>query len=352
MFRKFTYCVICVLALSACETVYETDLDKADEVVVVESLLWTGGTRQVVQLHWSRGFYDKRNFTPVSNADVKIIDDRDNIIQCNEISDGMYTAYFNVKPAQKFKLLIVVGDDTYESELEEAPPIPSLDKLYSEETEKIVVQGGETSVENFFKVLGHQFYVDINTGDSVKYYRFYARKVLQFYFNKDTSIGGHWVTLLKYGWKSIYPNETFNIAEPNAYSVSKNIYKHPVEFFGYTEEALLDSGQVGLGWIYIIHEYGITKSSYRFYNDLNSQLESNGKIFDPMYTQARGNLICTSDKNKTVLGNFEVASYRQYRYYLRLESNVEKQYVRKLDTFYDIPEKGIKVTYPPKFWED
>ncbi|HKI89276.1 MAG TPA: DUF4249 domain-containing protein [Draconibacterium sp.] len=351
MLKQFIYIVFFLLAVSACETVYEGNIDLVSNAIVVETHITGDETNHEIKLNWSRDFYSEDYIEPVSGASVTVVDNHDNAYECREIPYGIYDVSFKVIPTRKYKLLISYGGELYESEYETVPEPPAIDTLYGEEYLKVIQQGGETSVDNFREILGQQFYVDIINNDSAKYYRFYARKILQYYFIKDTFIFAP-VQIQKYCWKSFYPNGTFNIAGPNDYSGSKNIYKHPVEFFRYTEEALLDSGQVGLGWIYIIHEYGITKSTFQFYTDLNSQLEANGKIFDPLFTQARGNMRCTSDKNKTILGNFEVASYRQYRYYLRIESNVEKQYVRKLDTFYNIPEKGIKTSPPPDFWED
>ena len=70
-----------------------------------------------------------------------------------------------------------------------------------------------------------------------------------------------------------------------------------------------------------------------------------------MYIQARSNLKCISDPEKIVLGNFEIANYREYRFYMRFDSRIEQQTIRKIDTFYTIPEQGIRTEFPPDFWE-
>ncbi|MFW6290436.1 MAG: DUF4249 family protein, partial [Mariniphaga sp.] len=130
-----------------------------------------------------------------------------------------------------------------------------------------------------------------------------------------------------------------------------DISRHPVEFFSYNEQSLLDTTQRGMGWIYIMHQYGISESAYNFYKDLNSQLKAEGKIFDPLFVQARNNLKCVSSPGKVVLGNFEIASYREYRYYVRLNSYSGNHTIRPINVFHDIPPSGVVPMRLPWFWE-
>ena len=75
-------------------------------------------------------------------------------------------------------------------------------------------------------------------------------------------------------------------------------------------------------------------------------------MFDPLITQIYGNIYCKSDPEKLVLGFFDLNSYKQYRYYLNLGSGKDITVVlRKLDQYFDIPDRGYKKDEPPVFWE-
>lgn len=352
MRNSLKYLVLFAVVFTSCETVYIPKLDEVEAIITVDARLVMGGQDNKIEISKSIGFSEKGYYFPsLIGAEVQMIDDQNNVFQVVETENGIYSVGFQIEPDRKYKLKISAEGETYESEFEAAPELPNIDTLYSEQAEKLLQPGGETSVDDFDNTVGHQFYVDIDNNNESKFYRFYARKILQYYFSFDTIMFGEPVVAYKYGWKSIFPQGSFNVAGAAKYSSSNNIYKHPVEFFGYREEAYLDTGQIGFGRIYIIHQYGIPKSGYNFYNDLNSQLDADGKIFDPLYIQARSNLRCISDPNKIILGNFEIASYRESRYYLRLDPRLGKHVLHKIDVFHDISMSGIKSLVPPYFWE-
>jgi hypothetical protein len=164
---------------------------------------------------------------------------------------------------------------------------------------------------------------------------------------------GTFVTVTKYVWRSFYPTGGYNISAPGEYSTVYDIIKHPLDFFRLNNQYLMinDPNEFERGWIYLIYQYNISQSGYKYYKELNKQLELEGKIFDPIYTQAFGNLKCLNDKNKVILGNFELYNIREYRYFIRYYSPQKGFIIRKITTFYNIPENGIKTYWVPDFWE-
>lgn len=351
MDKVLKYYLIGFLFLAACESIYTPELDMVENVLVVDARLVAGDYGNQIILKWSKGFNEDGRFDPVMNARVTITDSMERVFLTNENSPGIYTLTEQLGNSGKYKLNITVGNDIYISEFETVPPVPDIDTLYNEHAEQWIQPGGETNANDFIKYPGQQLYVDMNEVDEERYYRFYARKIHQFYFPFDTVMFGLPVTEFKYAWRSYYPQDSYNIAGPAEYSSSKSIVKHPVEFFLYNEGSFLDTAQRGMGWIYIMHQYGITESAYRFYKDLNSQLESEGKIFDPLYIQARNNLHCVTDSQKIVLGNFEIASYREHRFYIRLSSNSDFHTIRPIVEYHDIPLRGVQPIEFPWFWE-
>lgn len=351
MLKLCKYLFPCLLFFSACESIYVPDLDAVDNVLVVDARLVYGQQNNEIILQNSSGFNEANSFNPVTNASVALTDDLGKQLPATQHEPGVYTINEALDSTRQYKLEIITGSGIYESAFEAFPPLPDIDTIYSDHVEQWIQPGGENSTGDFIKLSGQQLYVDIARQNAKAYYRFTARKILQFYFPFDTVMFGMPTTEYKYGWKSYYAQGAYNIAGPAEYSAQADIRRHPVEFFRYNDESLLDTTQRGMGWIYIMHQFGISKSAYNFYKDLNNQLQAEGKIFDPLYVQARNNIKCISNPSEVVLGNFELASYREHRYYIRLNAYSGKHTVRPIEIFHDIPANGVVPFRVPWFWE-
>ena len=351
MQKLITFFIVLAALFSACESVYVPDLEEVEKVLVVDARLFTGHPVNEIILQKSQGFNEDEPFEPFPDVLVELIDNRGETYSSSQVEPGVYRLNNMLDSGLLYKLHIVAEGETFESGFEEVQSIPDIGFIYSEHGENWVQAGGEKDAASFIKTTGQQLFVDIDTDNMPQYYRFFSRKILQFFFPFDTVMYGSTTTQYKYGWKSYYPTEGFNLAAPPEYSTQKDIVKHPVDFFRYDADALLDSTQRNWGWIYIMYQYGISEAAYNYYNDLNSQLNASGKIFDPMYVQARSNLKCTSDSKKIVLGNFEITSLREHRYFVRPDIFTGNHVIRKLDIYHEIPESGIVPIFRPWFWE-
>ena len=209
---------------------------------------------------------------------------------------------------------------------------------------------GENSVDDIESESGIQLYADLMNEGSLKNYWFSGKYVLQYIYYIDSMMFGEIVQFPVYCWKTFTSSGIYNIAGPPEFSTVDEIYKHPLSFFGDYDRILADT-QYFAGYIYQINQYGITEENYNYYDDLNSQLEADGKIFDPVYVQAEGNISCTSNPETVVLGNFEILSYTQHRYYLMYYNRNDNITLKKIPYFYDIPSAGEIVEFSPDFWE-
>ncbi len=347
MRRIHKYYLLLLLFAFSCESVYVAELDEVGSVLVADARLIYGRQNQIF-LNRSKGFNEDGIFEPV-NAIVQVQDDKGETLNTIQDKPGIYLLNAALDSSRKYRLHIIANDETYVSEFEPVPEEPRIDSAYLEYFEKWAHPGGETDAGSFIKRTGQQFYVDIHE-DQPCYYRFTSRLVLQYTFPFDTVIGTP-VTLLKYCWKSIYPHEMFNLAAPSEYTSRPDIIKYPAEFLGYYD-GYVEQNERGEGWIYMMHQYCISESAYRYYNDLNSQLGPSGKIFDPLYVQARNNLTCTSDPEKLILGNFDISRHREHRYLVKLNRGSGINSIRQIEQYHDISERGIRSMYKPYFWED
>ena len=335
--------------LVACEDIYVPELDQAEGIIVVDARIVNGRNGNFVSLSKTLSFNDKSEvYPPVEGATVLVADSRGGEVKLKEIRKGVFNADVPLDPALTYKLKITTGSDDFESDYQEVPGTPALDTVYGEETVKILDIAATKNVNDFEKSEGVQLFTDIHKKGKLPFYRFYARKVLQ--YNYEFQIGDQ-ESHTMYCWKSLYPSGTFNIAAPDEYSSSADINRHPVEFFEKLPYKYLTAKDYPAGWIYMLYMYGLNGTSYNYYRDLNKQLDATGKIFDPMYVQPEGNIRCTSNPGIFILGNFEISSFREYRYFVNFSSSGKSFKIIPVFKFYDIPAEGVRQDIPPDFWQ-
>ncbi len=291
------------------------------------------------------------SYPRVGGATVFLIDDDGNLLNCPETSPGVYTLFGYLNPQSHYQLVIDSEGDRYVSNMQAVPEQPALDSVYGERDYKVSIDGTANSSDAIEKEYGVQLFSDMMQRGSLSHYRFYGRKVIQYLDTYDTVVMGMPETRPIYIWRSIYPNGIFNIAGPPEYSTEKNISKHPLEFFENEYHKYMPDTMSFMGWVYIIDQFGINEDSYNYYKDLNQQLGAEGRIFDPVYIQLQGNISCETDPGKVVLGNFEITTYNEARYYIFYSRVKETFHVHKIEYFYDIPLRGYIKDIMPDFWE-
>ncbi len=357
MVRQLIYCILFIMVVVACEEVYRPDLEDVDDFLVVEAILIANQSQNNIYLYKTLGFNEEnQNYPSVSNALVFLVDANDNNykVQCEEIGAGVYQLNFNLDVNGSYYLSIVYDGEEYQSGVQTVPEKPIMDSVYADFSTRVVTTGVSNSTDKIEKEKGIQVYANMNYKGGLNHYRFYARKIIQYIDHYDTAIGLSPEPEERpiFRWNSKYPTGIYNIAGPPAYSTNRNISRHALEFFESDFNKYIDDTMSFSGWIYLIYQYGINESTYNFYSDLNSQLDAEGKIFDPVYIQAEGNIACVSNPEKVVLGNFEISSFSESRFYLNYSKMRDTiTAFRNIPYFYNIPEWGYIKDKQPAFWE-
>ena len=362
MAKKLIYSALIIFAIVACEEVYRPDLDVVDDLLVVEAILISNQIQNQIHLYNSINYnYETKSYSEISGASVYLVDGNNNKIKFEEKAPGIYQLNFEFDTEGLYYLYIQYNGEEYRSEIQTVPEIPLFDSIYLNYTTIITTQGASNSIDKIIEEDGIQMYVDIDNAGNLRHYRFSARKVIQYIEFYDTVIirlSPFPITLPIYYWKSYYPTGIFNIAGPPEYTEVKKITKHPLEFFEKDYLKFIPDTVSPRGYIYYIYQYGLNEDTYNFYSNMNSQLDAEGKIFDPVYTQAEGNISCNSNPEKVALGNFEISSFAEKRYYLLYYRNRDTiNMFRNIPYFYDIPETGKnkqvdpEIQVEPDFWE-
>jgi hypothetical protein len=340
-----------VTCFSACEDIYIPDIEKTEELLVVEARLVYGQSSNYVKLFKTIGFNDfTKSYPPVSGATVSLLDNNGSNIALKETEKGTYQLSQPLLSARMYKIQISAGGQKYVSPFQNIPDIPSIDDVYLTPSEQLIIGTTDEAAANLQKTPGAQLYADIAGKGDANHYLFTGQKICQYTYNRVPAPGSPF-EIPMYAWFSMVPQETFNIAAPPEYSVSDDIRKHPLVFLERSYSVYIpDTVTFFMGWIYICRQYAISEQTYNFYSDLKKQLSAGGKLFDPLYTQARGNISCASSPGKVVLGNFEIATVKEHRFYVEMIGQ-DNYFIRRIPYFWDIPKEGKNQYQAPVWWE-
>jgi len=335
----------------SCEDIYNPHIEKMDELLVVEARILSGQNRNVIRLSKTAAFNSSGySYPPASGAIVMLVDREGKGL--NFVEDGKTGLYYYTGAIQQentYKLQIRYQGEIIETEYQSVPKIPAIDSIYYEPAEKIILTGTDAAAGKLRKEPGAQLFIDIDYKGDMKHYRFTHRKIAQYAY---LTMGPGGIPATMYGWLSMQPREKFYIAGPGEYSSSPTVSKYPLMLLEqryFIQKPEVDN-IIFVGWIYIVQQFAISEQAYKFYSDLNSQLTAEGKLFDPLYTQARGNLTCITTPSKIILGNFEISTVREHRFYVQ-PMNDNQYFIKRIPYFYNIPPEGEILDNQPEWWE-
>jgi len=350
--------VLGIILFTSCEEIYKPELEIVPGTLVVESHVTNDPNLNFVKLSKTNDFYNTEAQEKVTGARVDLVQVTGTNIRpietpykSTESSPGFYVFQNFPVPGNKYKLRIMVGKDIYESYLEQMPPLPIIDSLYTgfqiEKSYRTDSYGPPTLVETPVQ----EIYIDAPITSALKYYKFNWRTVLQWTYYPGSSFGPPPPSY--FGWVSRYQDGLFNLAGIKQFSSSNHVSKHSILTLPYDVDAQLDStSQLGCGWIVMIDQYGISKGSSDYYQNLNKQLTAEGNLFDPLLAQVYGNIHSKNDASKIVLGYFNLNSYRHYRYFLNLGFSEKNKVIKhEIKEYHEIPDRGYVRGIPPIFWE-
>lgn len=343
--------LISLLWLVACEDIYDPELKAMDELVVIDARLVSGNDLHEIRIYKTLKFYDPvRAHSPVNGATVVLIDSHERKMAFKETARGKYSLTQSLDPSARYKLQVKVAGDIYESDYEYVPEAAGIDSAYAVHTEQLSESGTDQSAGNLRKEPGAQVYIDIAGREKGTRYRFTGRKFVQYAYEAVAPAGPPMPGTM-YAWFSSPVSGLFNLAAPAPYSVSDDVRKHPLVFLDKSFSVFIsDTPTVFLGWIFICHQYAISGNAYNYYSDLNSQLSARGKLFDPVYTQARGNIRCITNPDKVILGNFEIATVTEHRFFV-IWINQDRYHIHRIPYAWNIPDEGKQFDQMPEWWE-
>lgn len=364
MSKEIYYLIVMMLIFSSCEKIYRPPMDTVSGQLVVDAQISNDISRNVVHLTRTRSFYDDLPVLAVSGATVSLIQIGGPTLRGYESSSGNYA--FNAVPesGKQYFLRIIIQSDTYESKAVTMPPLPTISNFYTTEVLTKYNENSGESTPRTYEKLGREVDVDLPLNDALSHYRFSLRSMIEWSWD---SIPG---TLFPdaYGWYSYQNNERFHLVGPKDLGETGKVIKHPLFTISYSPLEYFHSSLrslIAVGWILFIDQYGISKESYHYHEQLNNQFAATGSLFDPVQTQIYGNILCKTKPSEIVYGFFDLYSYKHYRYFLKLPTPPLAIIIRPIFRFPVIPFDGeVRAIMPsalnpypdpikpPDWWEE
>ena len=329
--------IISIGLLTSCYKVYEPKVDKGQNILVVNGMITNRTEPYHILLSYADPFNSSGTPEPSSGANVYVSDDIGNNYSFHELKNGDYisdSSQFTGQPGQKYRLHIVTADGTeYGSATQRLFPEVSPQSVNAEFNTKITLNK-YTGLK--VTTSGADILADIaNSSDTIPQLRITSNMVMQYYYKISFPLS--WDILLifnYYCWVTVNSNANINLTGVD-YSVnSASIRKHPVCFLDNyfavyaprydlklnmadTTDVKNETGYQNYDIhhrILYINLYTLNNDTYQYYKSLDAQIQSEGKLFDPIAAQLTGNIKCITDPNKKALGFFEASSVNYSAY--------------------------------------
>ena len=345
--QRILFIVFFLIVIVGCSEVFQPEIENVDSFLVIEGCITTQPGEHTVFLSYSRSYADQPYFSVITGADVNVIDENGNQVHYYPSGNGVYTANITADNAAKigssYYLEVVTEDGTiFRSTPQLVVPSPEVKRLscqydrrtlltedaYGDIIEKefgVMVLNIETtgtlSSDNYY-LYSHEAYLQCHNyfrDSRGMIYEEYHHLLLSAYYSRNI----HTVNADEFG--------NFQVRNDELMYITLNDLR---DYEPYNpDSAVLDKKRFE-GLLVKLSQNSLSPDAYSFYRDAEEQLESEGRLFDPTYTQLIGNIECVSETKQGVIGVFYAADVSEHYAYLYInESNAS--YSIEIDSFPD-----------------
>jgi len=315
--KHYIYLLFIIAFGSSCLERYWPDVDKYDELLVVDGLISDAPGPYQVKLSLSSNL-DELIYNPLPNAVVTIEDDLGNLIHLSESGKGNYEtpAEFQAATGRSYRLLVQTpeGGD-YETEFQQLKEAPEIDSLYADAEIRDTRNPDQP-------IGGYQFFVDVKPENNEEGFYFWRMEEAYMYrsafyinyiydgtmremFNTDS-------VYLCYGQgkrSEIYTYDTKNLTD-------KNIDQLPLTFVSN------QTPRLSMRYCLLVKQYFISEEAYHYWNGIEKQRGDQGSLYSKQPYQIAGNLKNKSNPEEPVLGFFIVGGVKEKKIFVSRPAGV------------------------------
>jgi hypothetical protein len=239
-------------------------------------------------------------------AQVTIEEQNGSSYDLTEFNDGIYRITgITFNSGEKYRLIIRTSTgETYESEYAEVINTPPLDSVS-------------------WRTVGDVISVEANTHDFTGKSQFFIWSFEET-FEYTSQLGSSYIWLPG-GIITIRPFEeqvyrcwltdrSTSIITGTSRQLSENVIRN-----FRVQSIPKGSEKVKFKYSILLRQRAISEDEYDYWQELQRTTQNVGGLFDPMPAQVTGNLTCTSDPDKPVLGYFSASTISEQRMFIRWE---------------------------------
>ncbi len=361
---------LAVLPVS-CYEPFTPEVEPNEKVLVVDGLITNENASYHVRLYYASPYDSAQVETPATQASVYVKDQEGNIFFFQEQLPGDYATdslQFRGRPGAVYQLYITARNgDKYLSE-----PQPLLDAAVTDTT---YAGFEERDVTDFVtgrtvRTRGGVIMTDVaGSGDSLSAMRYVVRAVNQYWYNICPIFQQCYDF---YCWQEETLNSDLNLTDAGNTPEGSVLRKHEISFVADNPELfgmIYDYQPQGPGLptlvvvtrqyqLYPVHtrllyidRYILNPQAARYYADMDAQLSSEGKLFDPVAVQLTGNMRCVTQTSRRVLGFFEVSYVVRRAYELDFENlTLGQPSLVRIPYILPPADAGCMIDQVPEFW--
>jgi|GEM_PF-1311550 len=332
----FLILTILTCFITSCSKVYDPHVDTAGKVLVVNGIITNKTDGYHVGLTYAMPFNSDEKGSPASSASVYVTDDLGNSYKFDERNKGDYVSdslQFTGQTGHTYRLHITTTDGTeYESDPQKILPEVSPDNVYAQfDTKEILDDNTGLKVNTH----GADILIDIsNQSDTIPRFRIASNLVMQYYYYETIRVIRDRYIFEFYCWQTIDANPNVDLTggeySVNSASVKKfpacflddNFYVWAIIYDCLVNLADTTGSAIEDGYqsydikhrILYLNTYTLNSETYLYYKSLDEQMQSEGKLFDPVASQLTGNIKCITDPEKKAIGFFEASAVSHLAY--------------------------------------
>ena len=291
--------------------------------LTIEASLTDQAEIQKVKLYISADNLSTNGFDPIAKAKVYFLDEkgvRENLVESATEGTYLTPTKFAGRVGGTYTLYIETADGKkYQSQPETMKPVPEIENLIS----RFEIQDNYAKGE--LQRVGFNLYVDFHdpptTGDNYQWYwRHYEKALICetcvfgiYDFSISSCVQPRFQSNVTYSYRC--DGNCWDITFSTDLNIFSDNYLNGQRITG-KRVARVPFDNVSPYYLQF-EQRAITRNTYKYYQSLNAQIQSNGTLFDvPAETKFSFNIKSTTNPSEKILGIFDVYSVRKKILYI------------------------------------
>jgi len=290
-----------ILMIGCIDPYMPPEIKPAGAILVINGHIDTNG-KSIIKLTRSQNLFENIESEKVDDALVWLEDEIGRTYPLTEEGEGNYSLTPQPFSAVKHRLNVQTKDQKkYSSGFVEIKNSSAIDSVSWEITSDLGVA-----------IYANTHSPETNTG----YYRWKFEETWlyrsaypsDYVYNNDTHAVDFRQGNIYECWRS---ESSFDVLISSTSRLSENVIrKFPLTTIEQRNEKLK------LTYSILVKQYSITETAYSYWKQLEKTTEDLGTIFSPMPSQVKGNFLCTSNPEETVLGYFSMGASAEKRIFI------------------------------------